>query len=181
MPEWMKSKKGASKNMDRLELVNLSEEHFEKAAEIYNYYVENSTATYATETVSVDEFVKYYKIENELTYSYGMLLDGKLVGFCLLKPWNIAKKAYKYTYEATMYIEKEYCNRHLGFEAMTYLEEIAKKNNVLVILGGVCSENTASCKLCEKLGYEKVGHLKGVGYKFDRFMDIIYYEKSFMH
>ena len=112
---------------------------------------------------------------------FEMLLDGKLVGFCLLKPWNIAKKAYKYTYEATMYIEKEYCNRHLGFEAMTYLEEVAKKNNVLVILGGVCSENTASCKLCEKLGYEKVGHLKGVGYKFDRFMDIIYYEKSFMH
>jgi len=46
-----------------------------------------------------------------------------------------------------------------------------------VLIAGICAENQASISLFEKFGYKKCGLFKEVGYKFDRYLDTIYYQK----
>lgn len=159
------------------EYVELTKENASLASDIYNYYVVNSTATYGTVPLSVDEFVSYYQIENPKSFSYLIMEDGKAIGFCLLKPWNAKKEAYDHTYEATMYFDKDYCKKGYGRRAFEFLEKQASKEDIYVILTGVCSDNGASAGLCEKMGYELCGHLKKVGVKFGKFLDILYFEK----
>ena len=41
------------------------------------------------------------------------------------------------------------------------------------MIAGVDSENTASLRFLERFGFERAGHLREVGYKFDRFLDLL--------
>jgi phosphinothricin acetyltransferase len=43
-------------------------------------------------------------------------------------------------------------------------------------MGCITLPNDASIRLHEKLGFEKVGHFKEVGYKFDNWIDVGYWE-----
>lgn len=159
------------------EYVRITRENCGEALVIYNYYVENSTATYGTIPLSEEEFFTYYQMDNPLTEAFLVKDEGKTIGFVLLKPWNAKKEAYRYTYEVTMYFDKEYPRKGYGKKAYFFLEDIAKRRNLKVLIGGICGENIGSMKLCESVGFEKAGHLKNVGVKFDKFLDIIYYEK----
>ena len=40
------------------------------------------------------------------------------------------------------------------------------------LIGGIALPNDASVRLHEKLGFEKVSHLKRVGFKFERWIDV---------
>ena len=59
------------------------------------------------------------------------------------------------------------CNRRRGH---LRLRQQAGKHSMIA---GVDSENTASLRFLERFGFERVGHLREVGYKFDRFLDLI--------
>lgn len=148
------------------------------ASDIYNYYVENSTATYGSETVTCEGFSAYYQLDNPITEAANIYVDKKLAGFCMFKPWNAKKEAYRHTYEYTIYLDRDYVNMGLGKEAYKYLMGKTADRDIYVIMAGICSENKGSMKLAESLGFEKVGHLKNVGEKFGRMLDLVYYEKQ---
>ena len=44
------------------------------------------------------------------------------------------------------------------------------------IIAGIDAEQAGSVALHEKFGFEKVGHFKQVGFKFGRWLDVIYME-----
>ena len=43
-----------------------------------------------------------------------------------------------------------------------------------VMIAGVDSENTASLRFLERFGFKRAGHLREVGFKFDRFLDLVF-------
>ena len=45
------------------------------------------------------------------------------------------------------------------------------------LVGGIESENRASCLLHEALGFERCGVVKAAGYKFDRWLDLALYQR----
>jgi L-amino acid N-acyltransferase YncA len=50
------------------------------------------------------------------------------------------------------------------------------RNNFHVVLGGIALPNDISIRLHEKLGFQKVGQLKEVGFKFGKWIDVGYWE-----
>jgi len=54
-----------------------------------------------------------------------------------------------------------------------------KKLNYHAVIGGISLPNEKSIKLHEKFGFEKVAHFKEVGYKFDKYIDVGYWELIF--
>jgi len=44
------------------------------------------------------------------------------------------------------------------------------------IIAGIDSENPASLHLHEQLGFVEVGRCRQVGYKFDRWLDLLFYQ-----
>jgi L-amino acid N-acyltransferase YncA len=51
-----------------------------------------------------------------------------------------------------------------------------KELNYRAIMGGIALPNDASIALHEKLGFEKVAHFKKMGFKFDRWIDVGYWQ-----
>jgi len=49
--------------------------------------------------------------------------------------------------------------------------------NKHVMIGGVDAENGASIRFHERLGFELAGRLREVGYKFDRWLDLVFLQR----
>jgi phosphinothricin acetyltransferase len=52
----------------------------------------------------------------------------------------------------------------------------ARAKGLHAIIAGIDAEGEASIRLHEAFGFQRVGHLKEVGYKFGRWLDVIYME-----
>jgi L-amino acid N-acyltransferase YncA len=59
----------------------------------------------------------------------------------------------------------------LLLKALIRRTEMAGKH---VMIAGVDSANTASLHFLERFGFERVGHLREVGFKFDRYLDLVF-------
>jgi L-amino acid N-acyltransferase YncA len=56
------------------------------------------------------------------------------------------------------------------------LIKIARANGFHAIIAGIDAEQAGSVALHVKFGFQKVAHLKQVGFKFGRWLDTIYME-----
>ncbi len=159
-----------------VEFVEMSDPFLNDAAEIYNHYVRNTTVTFHTEEMTGEEMKDILYQHDTLYVSYAILNDGKFVGYAYMAPYK-KRQAYRVSSEVTLYIKPECCAKGIGSHALTLLEANAKKKGIRTLLAVVCSENAASIKLFLKNGYEKSAHLKEVGMKFNRLLDIVILQK----
>ena len=60
---------------------------------------------------------------------------------------------------------------------MERLLSLAEDKGYHCVVGLVCSENEASLKYCYSFGFERVGELKEVGRKFDRWLSVTIVQK----
>jgi phosphinothricin acetyltransferase len=102
--------------------------------------------------------------------------DGKTLAWGSLTQYS-TRKAYDGTCEISIYVDKESRGMGLGKIIIAELLERAKNNGIHVILSRVAGENEASKTLHINFGFELVGILKEVGYKFDRYIDVNFYQK----
>ncbi|MEL7569114.1 MAG: N-acetyltransferase family protein [Eubacteriaceae bacterium] len=145
-------------------------------ADIYRYYVENSTATFETVPLSKEEFLsKIKKFKN----NYPWLVyeeEGKVVGYAYAGKFK-EKPAYNTTVELTIYFHKDYCKKGYGKELSLALLEELKKYSYYLAYVCITYPNTASQKLTESLGFECVGIFKNIGRKNGKWLSVIDYIK----
>lgn len=144
---------------------------------IYNYYVENSTATFHLQPVTVQEMETTLQLNHPLYRSFVVLYDGVICGFCYLGQFR-KKEAYDISAEVTLYIQHDFTGKKIGVEVLTFMENIAKELGLKNLVGVITSENSGSLKLFDRSGYFKCGHLKNIGIKFGRALDVISYQKE---
>ncbi|MFA6528877.1 MAG: N-acetyltransferase family protein [Candidatus Gracilibacteria bacterium] len=157
-------------------LVPMEDKYLQDVLDIYNYYVENSIATYAVDKISSDEIRQMVYFADERFGAFVILEGEEVVGYCILGQFN-KKKGYSRTGEITIYLKVGYTGRGIGKIAVGFLEEKACERDFHVLLAHVTVTNDPSVQLFEKLGYEKVGPLKEVGYKFGQVLSDYYYQK----
>ena len=143
---------------------------------IYNYYVETSIATFDTEPKTPDYFVQRMK---EVQTSHPWVVfegnDEQVVGYAYgvqLKP----RSAYSKSVEISVYLHKDAGGRGIGTKLYEGLIERLKEMGMHAIIGGVSLPNEHSVRLHEKLGFEKVAHFKEVGFKFNTWIDVGYWQ-----
>ncbi len=147
------------------------------ATSIYNYYVENSTATFHTEKVTENELAKSLSLGSETYPSYTIHFQKEIVGFCYLSKFR-PKQAYDITAEVTLYLHPGHLKKGIGKEVLAFLEKEAKERGIKNLLGVITEENKASIILFEKCGYNKAAHLKNIGIKFNKTLDVTWYQKE---
>ncbi len=162
--------------MNEIIFKKTGKKNYADVAALYNYYVINSTATYHINTLKPREVINFFNIENPAVYAFCIYDRDDFCGFCLLRPYS-SKEGYRFTYEITIYIKAEQTKKGIGTAAVEYMEKAAGEKGIKTIIAGICAENTGSIKLFEKCGYEKCGYFKNMGYKFDRVLDNVYYQK----
>ena len=147
----------------------------QQLADIYNYYIENTIVTFEEEIVTIDEMkqriLDVSKALPWLVYEE----DGKVIGYAYASKWK-SRCAYKYSLETTVYLKHGESGKGIG--TLLYKELIAelKKMNYHALIGGISLPNDASVALHEKLGFEKIAQFKEVGNKFNKWIDVGYWE-----
>jgi phosphinothricin acetyltransferase len=100
-------------------------------------------------------------------------LDGQVIGWGSLSKFR-DRAAYAPTVEASVYIDGQFHRRGLGRLILSDLIMRAKQAGYHSLIGGASADQTASVALQESLGFQHVGHLKEVGFKFGKRLDVVY-------
>jgi L-amino acid N-acyltransferase YncA len=165
-------------NKMKLKLIDLREEDFILVKEIYDYYILNSTATFHTDPISIEELKSVIPVAHPKYKSFLIEYNGKICGYCFISQYK-KRQAYDRTAEITIYLKPEFTGMGIGKETLNILESIAKQQGISVLIGIISYENQKSMTLFEKCGYEKCAHYKQVGQKFNRILDVVAYQKIF--
>nr|WP_321410951.1 arsinothricin resistance N-acetyltransferase ArsN1 family B [uncultured Carboxylicivirga sp.] len=143
--------------------------------DIYNYYVENTIVTFEEENVSVAEMQE--RIEKVLQQHSWFVYEkeGEIVGYCYATGWR-ARTAYRYSTETTVYLKKGYEGNGVGTQLYKHLIQDLIRKDVHAFIGGISLPNEASVALHEKMGFKKIAHFSEVGQKFNKWIDVGYWQ-----
>lgn len=144
--------------------------------EIYNDAILNTTAVYTYKPQDLESRQIWYK--QKLEEGYPILVceqDDKVVGFATFgpfRPWP----AYKYTIEHSVYVHKDYRNQRIAKKLMQELIKIANEREYVTLIAGIDATNESSIKMHERMGFEYSGVIKKAGFKFDKWLDLAFYQ-----
>ena len=146
---------------------------------IYNYYIDHTIITFEEEPVSATAIAE--RIERVLSAHLPWLVaeyDGHAVGYAYAAPWR-ERSAYRHSVEVSVYLQHDIAFRGVGSMLYEGLFELLAASEVHVALAGIALPNERSIALQEKFKMEKVAHLKEVGLKFNQWIDVGYWQRTF--
>ncbi|MCW3100740.1 MAG: yncA [Chthonomonadaceae bacterium] len=142
---------------------------------IYNHYVVHSTCTYQLDPETVEERLEWLSARTEKHPVLVAESAGGVVGWASLSEHK-SRCAYAHTMESSVYVHHDWHRKGIGRALIADLIVRARDLGHHTILAGVSADQTASIALHEAFGFVKVAHYREVGYKFDRWLDVIYYQ-----
>lgn len=150
-------------------------EDAEAICDIYNYYVEHTIITFEEAPVLPAEMEG--RIAQATTKLPWIVYEEnkQVEGYAYASEWK-SRCAYRYSLETTVYLRKGREGKGIGSILYSELIELLKKKNYHAAIGGISLPNDASIALHEKFGFKKIGQFVEVGYKFDKWIDVGYWE-----
>ncbi len=143
--------------------------------EIYNDAIIHLTSTFDLEPQTMDQRRQWFLDHGGRNPLITAESRGRVVGYCSISRFS-QKPGYNPTVELSVYVHKLYRQRGIGKLLMTEIISRAKKLGYHAIISIIACDNQASVELHKKFGFEHVGHLREVGYKFSKWQDVDYYE-----
>lgn len=143
---------------------------------IYNYYVLNSTCTYQTEPETMEARRAWFRAHGAAHPVTVAVEAGRVVGWGSLSPFH-KRAAYSRTVENSVYVDHDSQRRGIGRKLLEDVIQRAGRLGHHTIIAGIDAEQTASVGLHEVMGFERVALLKEVGFKFGRWLHVIYMQR----
>ncbi|HBE68245.1 MAG TPA: N-acetyltransferase [Planctomycetaceae bacterium] len=143
--------------------------------DIYNYYVDHSTATFQEVHETLEDRDRWFTQHGPRHPVVVARRSGSVVGWASLSEWN-SRSAYSQTGEVSVYIHHEHHRLGIGRRLLEEVIERARGLGFHTLIGGACTEQTASIGLQESLGFHEVADFRAVGYKFERWLDVKYFQ-----
>ncbi len=144
---------------------------------IYNYEVENGVATLDLYPRTYEDRFEWFLQHNKNNHPLIVAKkDGETVGYACLSPFRV-KPAYNSTVELSVYVSHKHQREGIGKALMEEILRLAREDeNTRTVVSVITGENTVSCKMHESFGFERCGVIHGAAYKFDRSIDVVFYE-----
>jgi phosphinothricin acetyltransferase len=147
-----------------------------RIATIYNHFVENSICTFEIDPVSVARMAERVASTRAAGLPWLVAEDNDdVVGFCYAGAWK-GRCAYRRTVEATVYVAHAAHGQGWGERLYRQLLAQLAHSGVHAVVCGIALPNPASIALHEKVGMQQVAHFREMGRKFDRWLDIGYWQ-----
>jgi L-amino acid N-acyltransferase YncA len=143
--------------------------------DIYNDAILNTTAVYDYKPHTLESRREWFEQKRRSNLPVLVYDDGEIAGFATYGPFR-AWPAYKYTIEHSVYVHRLKRNRGIGKALLQELIRLANENEYATIIGAVDSQNTASIRLHEALGFTLCGTIRKAGFKFGRWLDLNLYQ-----
>jgi phosphinothricin acetyltransferase len=167
--------KGCSAYMD-VKIRDAAEDDLPAILSIYNDVIVNTTAVYSEQPHSLQMRRDWFN--DRLNNNFPVFVadvSGAVAGFSSYGHFRVWP-CYRYTVEVSVYVEKT--NRGKGISKMLLgaLLDHARQMNIHAIIAGISADNKISIKLHQSFGFAEVAHFKEVGYKFNRWLDLKFFE-----
>jgi L-amino acid N-acyltransferase len=142
---------------------------------IYNEVIRTSAAVCTEHETTLEDRRAW--LEQRTGQGYPVLVavdpaDGSVLGFATFgdfRPWP----GYRKTVEHSVYVRANLRGRGLGKALIEPLFSRAASLGKHVMVAGIDAANSASIRLHERLGFERVGTLREVGIKFGQRLDLV--------
>jgi len=147
-------------------------------ARIYNHYILHTVATFEEQALPGAQMAaRVQKIQCEEGLPWLVAeRGGKLVGYAYATQWR-QRSAYRWSTETAVYLEPDCCGRGTGTRLYEQLLGALRTRGMHLAIGGIALPNVPSVALHEKFGFEKVAQFREVGRKFERWIDVGYWQK----
>ncbi|SGY82750.1 Phosphinothricin N-acetyltransferase, putative [Moritella viscosa] len=155
-----------------------TEQDAEAISHIYNHYITTTVITFEEEVVSSDDIAD--RIKTTLAAGLPWLIaeeDNIVLGYAYATPWK-SRIAYQFSVETSVYLDPNASRKGWGSQLYQALFVQLQHTKVRTVIGGIALPNPASIALHEKLGMHKSAHFSKVGYKFNQWIDVGYWQKS---
>ncbi|MGF1703149.1 N-acetyltransferase family protein [Photobacterium makurazakiensis] len=153
------------------------EQHAEAILDIFNDAILNTTALYEYEPRNM--LVMKHWFNTKVTGGYPVIgafdRHGELMGFATFGRFR-EQPAFQFTVEHSVYIHPDFRGLGVAKQLLNAIIDAAKAQNFHVMVGAIDAENLASLALHEKRGFRKQGAITQAGYKFDRWLDLVFYQ-----
>lgn len=145
---------------------------------IYNHAVLHTTATYDYEPRTLDQRLAWFDDHARDGLPVLVTTDaaGAIAGWSSLSRYH-HKPGYRFTVENSVYVAEGHQRRRLGTRLLAPLIDAARASGLHAIIAVIDSANDASLRLHAKFGFEQVGHFRQIGFKFGRWLDVVYLER----
>ena len=142
---------------------------------IYAPFITDTCISFETKVPTISEFMTRI---NSLITSYPYFVcesNGKIVGYAYGSKHR-ERAAYKYSADVSVYVTPEYHRQGIGCMLYTRLLELLRQQGICTAYAGITLPNDKSVGLHKKLGFKEVGIFHNVGYKFDKWLDVLWME-----
>lgn len=142
--------------------------------DIYAHHVLHGDGTFEESPPGIDGMA--LRIEAVLARGLPYIVaedEGRIAAFAYASPFR-TRAAYRYTLEDSVYVAHDARRRGYGRAVLTPVIEACRTlgvHQLVAVIGG--SDNAGSIGLHRSLGFLDAGVLKGVGYKFGRWLDVV--------
>lgn len=143
--------------------------------DIYNHYVNTTVISFEERPVTPEEMAGRIREVTAILPWYVHEDQGRVIGYAYATRWRV-RSAYRYAAETSVYLAPGQGGKGIGSALYKALLAELRAREIHMAIGGIAQPNPASVALHESLGFEKVAHFSQVGRKFDRWIDMGYWE-----
>lgn len=142
---------------------------------IYNHYVATTVISFEELPVTTEDMAGRIR---DVTTALPWLVhevEGRVIGYAYATKWRV-RSGYRFSAETSVYLAPGQGGKGIGSALYKTLLDELRAREIHMAIGGIAQPNPASVALHERLGFKKVAHFNQVGRKFDRWIDMGYWE-----
>ena len=144
---------------------------------IYAPYIENTTCTFEYNVPTREEFLARFR---DITAQFPWLVweeEGKILGYAYGSA-PFARDAYRWCAEDSVYLLPQAQGKGIGKKLIAALEQVLSFQGYCRIYALITAENEISIRFHEKIGYRVCGNFQNAGYKFNRWIGVVWMDKT---
>ena len=150
-----------------------------RCAEIYAHHVLHGTASFEVDPPDLAEMKRRRVAVLDLGLPHLVAeREGRILGYAYAGNWR-PRPAYKFSVEDSIYIDKDAVGQGAGKALLPALIERCTalgKRQMVAVIGD--SAQTPSIRLHTSCGFEMVGTIKNIGFKFGRWLDTVLMQRE---
>ena len=141
---------------------------------IYNEVIRNSTAVFSDSEFDAERGAEWFAGKRSSGFPFIVARDiSGIVGFGSFGEFR-AWPCYRHSVEHSLHVRSDRRGQGIGRALLVELKARAAAMHKHVMIAGIDADNRASIHLHETLGFNTVGQFREVGFKFGRWLDLIF-------
>lgn len=142
--------------------------------EIINDQILNDTVRWDYEPQSLEQVEKWFRTKLEANRPVIVAEhEGEVCGYGTYDQFR-AREGYRFSMEHSVYVAKGKFGLGIGTQIMEWLIQSAKDQGHHSLIAGIDGANDGSMRFHVRFGFVEVARFKEIGFKFDRWLDLVF-------